>query len=457
MAQRIVIENAAIATVDARDTEYTSGHVVVADEVIESVGAGRAPEGLTDVVRRIDATGHLVTPGLVNTHHHFYQWITRGLATDHNLFNWLVALYPTWARIDEQMTYAAAQGSLAMMARGGVTTAMDHHYVFPKGSGDLSGAIIRAARETGVRFTLARGSMDRSEKDGGLPPDFAVETLDGALAATEATVNEHHDASFGAMTQVAVAPCSPFSVSTELLRQGAELARRLGVRLHTHGSETVEEEKFCHELFDMGPTDYFESTGWLGEDVWMAHCVHMNDSDIDAFARTRTGVAHCPSSNARLAAGIARVPDMLAAGVPVGLGVDGTASNESGELHTELRNALLVNRLGPHREAALDARKALRLGTYGGAQVLGRAAEIGSLEPGKLADLVLWRLDTLAHASIADPVTALVFGAAAPVTLSLVGGRAVVEDGRLLHVDEDAIARSTRDEARRLARIAAGD
>ncbi|SPE99859.1 8-oxoguanine deaminase [Streptomyces sp. MA5143a] len=457
MAQRIVIENAAIATVDARDTEHTSGHVVVADDVIESVGAGRAPEGLTDVVRRIDATGHLVTPGLVNTHHHFYQWITRGLATDHNLFNWLVALYPTWARIDEQMTYAAAQGSLAMMARGGVTTAMDHHYVFPKGSGDLSGAIIRAARETGVRFTLARGSMDRSEKDGGLPPDFAVETLDGALAATEATVNEHHDASFGAMTQVAVAPCSPFSVSTELLRQGAELARRLGVRLHTHGSETVEEEKFCHELFGMGPTDYFESTGWLGEDVWMAHCVHMNDSDIEAFARTRTGVAHCPSSNARLAAGIARVPDMLAAGVPVGLGVDGTASNESGELHTELRNALLVNRLGPHREAALDARKALRLGTYGGAQVLGRAAEIGSLEPGKLADLVLWKLDTLAHASIADPVTALVFGAAAPVTLSLVGGRAVVEDGRLLHVDEDAIARSTRDEARRLARIVAGD
>ncbi|QYX76689.1 8-oxoguanine deaminase [Streptomyces akebiae] len=453
--QRLVIENAAIATVDARDTEYASGHVVVADNVIESVGEGRAPEGLTDVVRRIDATGHLVTPGLVNTHHHFYQWITRGLATDHNLFDWLVALYPTWARIDERMTYAAAQGSLGMMARGGVTTAMDHHYVFPKGSGDLSGSIIRAARETGVRFTLARGSMDRSEKDGGLPPDFAVETLEGALAATEETVKRHHDASFGAMTQVAVAPCSPFSVSTELLRQGAELARRLGVRLHTHGSETVEEEKFCHELFGMGPTDYFESTGWLGEDVWMAHCVHMNDSDIDAFARTKTGVAHCPSSNARLAAGIARVPDMLAAGVPVGLGVDGTASNESGELHTELRNALLVNRLGAHREAALNVRQALRLGTFGGAQVLGRAQEIGSLEPGKLADLVLWKLDTLAHASIADPVAALVLGAAAPVTASFVNGRQIVENGRLLHVDEDAIARSTREEARRLARIAA--
>ncbi|MFI0231692.1 8-oxoguanine deaminase [Streptomyces sp. NPDC017086] len=454
-AQRIVIENCAIATVDAGDTEYASGHLVLAGNRIESVGAGEAPEVLENVVRRIDGRGHLATPGLVNTHHHFYQWITRGLATDHNLFDWLVALYPTWARIDERMTYAAAQGSLAMMARGGVTTAMDHHYVYPRGCGDLSGSIIRAAAETGVRFTLARGSMDRGEKDGGLPPDFAVETLEGALTATEETVRKHHDASFDAMTQVAVAPCSPFSVSTELMREGAALARRLGVRLHTHGSETVQEEKFCHELFGMGPTDYFESTGWLGADVWMAHCVHMNDSDIAAFARTKTGVAHCPSSNARLAAGIARVPDMLKAGVPVGLGVDGTASNESGELHTELRNALLINRLGAHREAALGARQALRLGTHGGAQVLGRAEQIGSLEPGKLADVVLWKMDTLAHASIADPVTALVFGAAAPVTASFVNGRQIVENGRLLTVDEDAVAVSTREEARRLAGIAA--
>ncbi|MGB8945171.1 MAG: 8-oxoguanine deaminase [Streptomyces sp.] len=453
--QRIVIENCAIATVDADDTEYASGYVVVAGNKIESIGAGKAPEGLQNVVRRVDGTGHLVTPGLVNTHHHFYQWITRGLATDHNLFNWLVALYPTWARIDEQMVKAAAQGSLGMMARGGVTTAMDHHYVFPKNSGDLSGAIIGAASDMGVRFTLARGSMDRSVKDGGLPPDFAVETLEGALAATAETVDKHHDASFDAMTQVAVAPCSPFSVSTELMKQGAELARAKGVRLHTHGSETVEEEQFCKELFGMGPTDYFESTGWLGDDVWMAHCVHMNDSDIAAFARTGTGVAHCPSSNARLAAGIARVPDMLKAGVPVGLGVDGTASNESGELHTELRNALLINRLGAHREAALNARQALRLGTFGGAQVLGRSTQIGSLEPGKLADLVLWKIDGIGHSSIADPVTAIVFGAAAPVTLSLVNGKPIVEDGRLLHVDEDAIARSARDEAQRLARIAA--
>ena len=453
--QRVVIENCAIATVDADDTEYPSGHLVVAGQRIESVGPGPAPAGLTDVARRIDGTGHLLTPGLVNTHHHFYQWLTRGLATDRNLFGWLVALYPTWARIDEPMVRAAAQGSLAMMVRGGVTTAMDHHYVYPRGSGDLSGAIVGAAAEMGVRFTLARGSMDRGTSQGGLPPDFAVESLDGALAATEETIDRYHDASFDAMTQIAVAPCSPFSVSTDLLGQGAELARRKGVRLHTHGSETVEEEAFCHKLFGMGPTDYFDSTGWLGEDVWMAHCVHMNDSDIAAFARTRTGVAHCPSSNARLAAGIARVPDLLRAGVPVGLGVDGTASNESGELHTELRNALLVSRLGPHREAALGARQALRLGTYGGAQVLGRAGQIGSLEAGKLADLVLWDLSTLAHSTIADPVAALVLGAAAPVTLSLVGGAPVVEGGRLVRADEEAIARSARTEARRLAEIAA--
>ncbi|MFC9221363.1 8-oxoguanine deaminase [Streptomyces hygroscopicus] len=453
---RIVIENCAVATVDAHDTEHLSGHVVVAGDRIESVGAGRAPQGLAGVVRRIDGTGHLVTPGLVNTHHHFYQWLTRGLAQDSNLFDWLVALYPTWARIDEPMVHAAARGSLGMMVRGGVTTAMDHHYVFPRGSGDLLGAEIRAARELGVRFTAARGSMDLGVSDGGLPPDFAVESTEEALAATEEAIDTHHDPGFGAMLQIAVAPCSPFSVSTELLREAAVLARRKGVRLHTHGSETVEEEKFCQERFGMGPTDYFASTGWLGEDVWMAHCVHMSDTDVQAFARTGTGVAHCPSSNARLAAGIARVPDLLAAGVPVGLGVDGTASNESGELHTELRNALLINRLGVHRERALTARQALRLGTHGGARVLGRQDQIGSLEPGKLADLVLWKLDGLGHSSIADPVAALVLGAPAPVTLSLVGGVPVVESGRLLRVDEDEIAREARAEARRLARIAAG-
>ncbi|MDT0442161.1 8-oxoguanine deaminase [Streptomyces johnsoniae] len=452
---RILIENCAIATVDAEETEYADGHLVIAGNRIEAVGPGPAPAGLPDVSRRIDAAGHLATPGLVNAHHHFYQWLTRGLAQNANLFDWLSALYPVWARLDEPMVHAAARASLAMMARGGVTTAMDHHYIFPRGAGDLLGAEIRAAREMGLRFTAARGSMDLGASDGGLPPDFAVESTEEALRATEAAVREHHDPAPGAMLRIAVAPCSPFSVTTELMRESAALARRLGVRLHTHGSETVEEEKFCHQQFGMGPTAYFDSVGWLGSDVWMAHCVHMTDDDVDAFARTGTGVAHCPSSNARLAAGIARVPDLLAAGVPVGLGVDGTASNEAGELHTELRNALLVNRLGPHREQALTTRAALRLGTRGGAEVLGRQDEIGSLEPGMLADMVLWKVDGLGHSTIEDPVAALVLGPPAPVTLSLVNGVPVVENGRLLTADEEAIARTARTQARRLTTRAA--
>ncbi len=448
--QRIVIENVAIATVDANDTEYARGHVVVLGNKIESVGDGPAPQWLDNVVRRINGEGHLITPGLVNTHHHFYQWITRGLAQDNILFDWLVALYPTWARIDDKLVHAAAQGSTAALLKSGCTTASDHHYVFPKDGGDILGAEIEAVQELGMRFTALRGSMDRSKKDGGLPPDHAVEKTEDILIASEAAVDKYHDASFDSMLQIAIAPCSPFSVSTELMREAAVLARRKGVRLHTHGSETAEEEQFCKELFGMGPTDYFESTGWLGEDVWMAHCVHMNDSDIAKFAETGTGVAHCPSSNARLAAGIARVPDMLTAGVPVGLGVDGTASNESGELGTELRNALLINRLHGSPKA-LTARSSLRLGTMGGARVLGRQNEIGSIEAGKLADLALWKIDGIMHSSIADPVAALTLGALPPLALLLVNGNAVVEKGNLTTVNEDRIAQACARAARELA------
>ncbi|MFF2624675.1 8-oxoguanine deaminase [Kitasatospora griseola] len=449
-ARRIVIENAAIATVDAAGTEYARGHVVVLGNTVESVGDGPAPPHLADVARRIDGEGHLLTPGLVNTHHHFYQWLTRGLAQNHILFDWLVELYPSWARIDAELVHAATLGSAAALLTSGCTTAADHHYVFPRDAGDLLGASIEAVRQLGLRFTALRGSMDRGRKDGGLPPDHAVEDTDEILAASEAAVDRWHDGSFGSMLQVALAPCSPFSVSTELMSRSAELARRKGVRLHTHGSETAEEAAFCHQLFGMGPTDYFESTGWLGEDVWMAHCVHMTDSDLAKFAETGTGVAHCPSSNARLAAGIARVPDMLGAGVPVGLGVDGTASNESGQLGTELRNALLISRLrgGPD---TLTARQALRLATMGGARVLGRQHEIGSVEPGKLADLALWKVDGLLHSTIADPVAALVLGALPPLTLLLVDGRPVVERGHLTTADEPTIARTCATAARTLA------
>ncbi|WP_035868304.1 8-oxoguanine deaminase [Kitasatospora cheerisanensis] len=448
--RRTVIENAAIATVDAAGTEYPRGHVVLLGDTVESVGDGPAPTGLADVARRIDGEGHLLTPGLVNTHHHFYQWLTRGLAQDDILFDWLVALYPTWARIDADLVHAAALGSAAALLTSGCTTASDHHYVFPRGGGDVLGATVEAVRELGLRFTALRGSMDRGRKDGGLPPDHAVEDTDDILAASEAAVDRWHDPSFGSMLRVALAPCSPFSVSTELMSRTAELARRKGVRLHTHGSETAEEEEFCRQLFGMGPTDYFESTGWLGPDVWMAHCVHMNDSDLAKFAETGTGVAHCPSSNARLGAGIARVPDMLAAGVPVGLGVDGAASNESGQLGTELRNALLINRLHG-RPDALTARQVLRLGTMGGATVLGRADEIGSIEPGKLADLALWRIDGLLHSTVADPVAALVLGALPPLTALFVNGRQVVDHDRLTTADETALARTCARAARTLA------
>lgn len=450
--ERIVIENCAVATVDADDTEYASGHVVVAGNRIESVGPGPAP-AVDGAAQRVDGSGHLATPGLVNTHHHNYQWLTRGLAQDADLLEWLVSLYPVWARIDEPMVHTAALASLAMMVRGGVTTAADHHYVFPEGSGDLFGAQVRAAAELGVRFHPARGSMDLGASSGGLPPDFAVESTEQALRATEAAIDAHHDPSPDSMVRVAVAPCSPFSVSSELLREAAALARRRGVRLHTHGSEHEQDGEFCRRLFGVGLTEHFEDTGWLGDDVWMAHCVHMSDADIAAFARTGTGVAHCPSSNARLGAGTARVPAMLAAGVPVGLGVDGTASNEAGELHTELRTALLVHRLAGGARA-MSARQALRLGTIGGARVLGRQEELGSLEPGKLADLALWRLDGLGHSTIDDPVAALVFGAPAPLTLVLVNGRPVVRDGRLTTVDEETVAGRARREATRLAELA---
>jgi cytosine/adenosine deaminase-related metal-dependent hydrolase len=452
--ERIVIDGATIATVDASEREIGSGHVVVEGRRIVAVGPGRAPSYADDVpTRGVDGSGRLVTPGLVSAHHHFYQWITRGLVQEGTLFEWLVGLYPTWARIDEEMVYAAALGSVTSLLRSGCTTAMDHHYVFPHGAGDLLEAEIRAAAELGLRFHPTRGSMDLGQSNGGLPPDFAVEGIDAILAASEAAITKHHDPAPESMVRVAIAPCSPFSVSTDLLRESAVLARSLGVRLHTHGSETVEEEQFCHDRFGRGPTDYLESVGWLGEDVWMAHCVHMSDSDLAKFAATGTGVAHCPSSNARLGTGIARLPEMIAADVPVGLGVDGTASNESGSLGTELRSALLFARArrGP---TALTARQALRVATMGGARVLGRETEIGSLEVGKLADLAVWDVDTAEHASMEDKVAALVMGGLPPLSLLLVNGRAVVEGQRVTTVDEDRVARETRTQARRLATIA---
>ncbi|HEX6352416.1 8-oxoguanine deaminase [Actinophytocola sp.] len=447
---RIVIENAAIATVDGESeagTEYENGHVVVNDNVIEAVGPGKA-DGPAD--RRIDASGCLVTPGFVNTHHHLYQWATRGYAQQATLFEWLVELYPVWAGIDEPITHAAAVAGLTRLARTGCTTAADHHYVFPRDGGDVFGAMIEAARQVGIRMHAVRGSMDRGESQGGLPPDSIVESLDGALAGTAEAIDRFHDPSPDSFLRVAVGPCSPFSVSDDLMSEAAKLARDKGVRLHTHLAETLDEERQCLDEHGCTPAQLADRLGWLGDDVWLAHGIHFDDDAIARLGATGTGVAHCPTSNSRLGAGIARVQDLVHAGSPVGLGADGAASNEDGSLGIELRQAVYLARLkkGPHSATARDG---LWLATMGGAKCLGRANEIGSLEPGKQADLAVWRLDTMAHAGIADPVAALVLGELPPLKLLLAGGSTVVEDGVCQGVDEIEAAAALTAASKRLA------
>ncbi|GAA0539566.1 8-oxoguanine deaminase [Saccharopolyspora thermophila] len=430
----MVIEGGAVVTVDDSGTEFAEGHVVIEGDRIAAVGSGSAPPQ-DGPVRRIDASGCLVTPGLVNTHHHLYQWATRGYAADATLFGWLTELYPVWAGIDEEITHAAASAGLARMALSGCTTAADHHYVFPRGGGDVFGAVVTAAERIGVRLHAVRGSMDRGRSHGGLPPDSVVEDLDAALAGTQEAIDRFHDPGPGARVRVAVGPCSPFSVSTDLMCEAAELARRNGVRLHTHLAETVDEVEQCRAEFGRTPVEYADELGWLGPDVWLAHTVHLSDSAIARFGATGTGSAHCPSSNGRLGAGVAPVRPLLDAGAPVGLGVDGVASNEAGGLGEEMRQALLTARAryGPQ---ALSVRDALRLATRGGARCLGRDDELGSLEPGKLADIAVWRLDGLDHAGIADPVAALVLGRLPPLDRLLRGGTVVVDGGRLTSVPE---------------------
>ncbi|MFB7721902.1 8-oxoguanine deaminase [Nocardia sp. NPDC056100] len=434
----LIIDGCAIATVDAAGTEYRDGHVIVRGNRIEALGAGPAPDvpGAT----RIDGRGCLLTPGLINTHHHLYQWVTRGLVPDATLFEWLTALYPIWAGIDADATRIAATGGLASLARTGCTTTTDHHYVFPRDAGDLLAAEIDAAAQVGLRFQPCRGSMDLGRSAGGLPPDSVVETLDDILAASADAVARYHDPGFDSMLRIALAPCSPFSVSADLLRESALLARELGVRLHTHVAETMDEQEYCLATHGVTPAEYMDKLGWVGPDVWWAHAIHLDDSAIATMARSGTGVAHCPTSNGRLGAGIARTADLLAAGVPVGLGVDGAASNEASSLIEEPRNALFFARQrgGPQ---ALSVRTALAMATMGGARTLGRATEIGSIEPGKLADLALWDLSTPAHAGIEDPVTALILGSAPPLAALLVNGRIVVRHGEIRTIDEEQVGR----------------
>ncbi len=437
----MIIEGAHVVTVTGE--EHAGGHVVVDGNRITAVGPGPRRTGRATTV--VDGRGCLLTPGFVNTHNHLYQWVTRGLAVDSTLFEWLTTLYPVWAgHRRARGARRRARGALAQLARTGCTTSTDHHYVFPREGGDVLGAEIRAAQEVGLRFhptprldgpRAARRRPPARPRRRGPGRDPRRRRRPRSTAGTTRRP--------GRCCGSRLAPCSPFSVTGELMRESAELARRRGVRLHTHLSETVDEDDYCRERFGCSPLEYVESLGWTGEDVWFAHAIHLDDSAVKKIGDTGTGVAHCPSSNGRLGAGIARTRDLLDAGARVGLGVDGAASNEAGSLLEEVRHALLFARAvgGP---TALGVRDALALATIGGAAVLGRADEIGSLEAGKLADLALWRLDGFAHADVADPVAALVLGAPPPLELLLVNGRPVVERDRVLTVDEDALAQRGR-------------
>jgi cytosine/adenosine deaminase-related metal-dependent hydrolase len=442
-----ILNNCHVLTLNPQRDEYPGGYVAVDGNQITEIGPGPVPERLAGITR-VDASGCLATPGLVNTHHHLYQWATRGRASDAPLFGWLTELYPVWARIDAGIVRAAATAALAWLARSGCTTTMDHHYLFPRDGGDVLGASIEAAADVGLRFHPTRGSMDVGQSSGGLPPDRVVENLDEILAHTQDAIERFHDPSPGSMLRVGVAPCSPFSCSPELLTESAKLARGYvtsgaGVRLHTHLAESADEDDYCQERFGRKPVEYIDSLGWLGPDVWLAHAVHLDDPSIGRIAAAGTGVAHCPYSNARLGSGICRTRSLLDAGVPVGLGVDGAASSEASSLLGEVTMAALMARAAGGA-SAMSVREAVELGTLGGARVLGREAEIGSLEPGKLADIALWRLDTLPHAGIADPVVALVLGPPPPLELLLVGGRTVVERDVVVTVDEGQVAEAAR-------------
>jgi cytosine/adenosine deaminase-related metal-dependent hydrolase len=434
----MILGNAWVVTMDDAGTEHRRGWIRIEDGLVAEVGAGDAPDGAEDL------GGAVVTPGLVNTHHHLYQTLTRARAQQADLFTWLKTLYPRWARIDDEMEYAAARCGLAELALSGCTTVFDHHYVFPRGVSGLVEAEVKAAQELGLRLVASRGSMDLGESDGGLPPDSLVEDLDEILADTERL----HGAADGALVQIAVAPCSPFSVTTRLMEESAALARRLGLQLHTHLAETVEEDAYCRELYGCTPVEYLDRVGWLADDVWCAHCVHLSDGDVRRFGSAGVGVAHCPTSNMRLGAGVAPVRPMLDAGVRVGLGVDGSASNERSDLFLEVKSALLVAR-GRGGPAALTARDALRLATRGGADVL-RRDDIGQLAPGKRADLAVWRTDGLEFGGADDLVCDLVVSGPHRVDRLIVDGREVVRGGALVNAPEDEIARDHRAQAARL-------
>jgi cytosine/adenosine deaminase-related metal-dependent hydrolase len=421
-----------VVTMDDDRRELPGGWVACRDGFVVAVG-GRH-EGPPPARRALRADGCLVTPGLVNTHHHIYQNLTRSFrpAARASLFDWLTTLYPRWALLDEEASYVSAWVGLAELALGGCTTSTDHLYVHPAGGGDLLSAEVAAARDLGVRFHPTRGSMSLSQKDGGLPPDSVVQDDDTILAASEEAVARHHDPAPGAMVRVALAPCSPFSVTPDLMRRTAELAERLDVRLHTHLAEDPDEDTFCLDTFGRRPIEHFEDCGWGSDRSWVAHCIYPNDDEIARLARWGTGVAHCPSSNMMIGGGgIAPVVAYREAGVPVGLGCDGSASTDGASLWLEARGAMLLARQrgGP---TSFGARDALEVATLGSAACLGRTGELGVLAPGAAADLVAWKLGGITYAgALSDPVEALLRCGPTAAHHTVIAGRPVVEGGEL--------------------------
>jgi 8-oxoguanine deaminase len=454
----LLIKHAHIVTMDNHQREIPDGGLFVREGFIEQVGStADLPQSADEV---LDLRDHVLLPGLVNTHHHFYQTLTRAVPAvqDANLFNWLKTLYPIWARLTPEDIFISTQTALSELARSGCTTASDHLYLFPNGS-KLDDEIA-AAQTVGLRIQAARGSMSLGESQGGLPPDSVVDTEESILKDSQRLIERYHDAKPGAFVQIVLAPCSPFSVTTDLMKQSAKLAREYGVHLHTHLAETEDEEQFCLQRFGHRPVGYMQQVDWVGEDVWFAHAVWVNEAEIQVFAQHHCGVAHCPTSNMRLASGIAPVKEYRAAGVNVGLGVDGSASNDGSDLLAEVRQAMLLARVkegitgyslsnDPNRKL-LTARDALWLGTRGGAAVLGRD-DIGSLEAGKCADFFAINLDRLDYAgALHDPVSAVIFCQPQHVDYTVVGGKFVVKEGHLVNLDEGMLIEKHNAAAKRL-------
>ncbi len=440
----LLVRNATLLVgMDDHRREIPDGGLFISDGFIQKVGPTSQLPSTADEV--LDLSGHILLPGLINTHHHFYQTLTRVVpaAQNANLFKWLKTLYPIWARMIPDDIRVSTKTALAELALSGCTTASDHLYLYPNGS--RLDDEIEAASEIGLRLHAARGSMSLGESKGGLPPDSVVEDEDFILKDSQRLIETYHDPNPGSMTQVFLAPCSPFSVTPELMRESAALAREYGVRLHTHLAETKDEELFCEQKFGYRPVAYMDFLNWVGDDVWFAHSVYVNQSEIDLFKQTGCGVAHCPNSNMRLASGIAPILDMLLSGVKVGIGVDGSASNDGSHILEEVRQAMLISRLGAGLRGAslsgddttalMTARQVLEIATRGGAAVLGRN-DIGSLEAGKCADFTAIKLDKLGYAgALHDPVAAVVFCAPINADYTIVGGKFIVKDGHLMTED----------------------